>query len=129
MDYNTKIKDLVFRLLKEKYPTQFSKFYAEFGSLEITWVRDHIVYDHIPFTDDQTDDYREVPAAIGIRFKGESIYHFVELNRREYLKLQFILEESYSEWIKVREANIEEALTNLVSPTNFDEAQDHVIND
>ena len=47
MDYNTKIKDLVFRLLKEKYPTQFSKFYAEFGSLEITWVRDHIVYDHI----------------------------------------------------------------------------------
>ena len=39
MDY-TKIKELIFKLLKEKYPSSFESFKANFGNVTISWSKD-----------------------------------------------------------------------------------------
>ena len=39
MDY-TKIKELIFKLLKEKYPSSFESFRANFGNVTISWSKD-----------------------------------------------------------------------------------------
>lgn len=53
----------------------------------------------------------------------------IPLTKKEFLELQLILDEKYPAWLQWRADDIEKTLLNLVSPSNFDQAQEQVLND
>lgn len=130
MDY-TKIKELIFKLLKEKYPSSFESFRATFGNITITWSKDS------PYTVNQkpfdSDDPEHGPA-IMIHIPEESSSAFgdwtclqIPLTNKEFLELQLILEEVYPNWVQLRNDDLENTLRNLVSPSDFDQAQEQIL--
>ena len=130
MDY-TKIKELIFKLLKEKYPSSFESFRATFGNITITWSKDAIyTVNQKPF---DSDDPEHGPA-IMIHIPEESSNSFgdwtclqIPLTNKEFLELQLILEEVYPNWVKLRNDDLENTLRNLVSPSDFDQAQEQIL--
>ena len=126
VDY-TKIKELIFRLFREKYPNNFNHYYAEYGKIKICWSTSVRYTENLqPFS--ERDNLDEGPA-ISIYFPGFVDYVAIPLTNKEFLELQLILEEVYPNWVQWRADDIEKTLTNLVSPTNFDQAQEQVLND
>lgn len=130
MDY-TKIKELIFKLLKEKYPSSFESFRATFGNITITWSKDATyTVNQKPF---DSDDPEHGPA-IMIHIPEESISAFgdwtclqIPLTNKEFLELQLILEEVYPNWVQLRNDDLENTLRNLVSPSDFDQAQEQIL--
>lgn len=125
VDY-TKIKELIFKLLKENYPNSFTPYTAKYGEITISWSSaDFANNERRPFI---TSDRKAGPV---IRFYIERIQDVISipLSTREFLELQLILEEVYPKWVQWRADDVEKALQNLVSPTNFDQAQDQILND
>ena len=97
MDY-TKIKELIFKLLKEKYPSSFESFSATFGNVTISWSKDaDYTINRKPF---DSDDLEHGPA-IMICIPEKSCSAFgawplhIPLTNKEFLELQLILEEVY----------------------------------
>lgn len=130
MDY-TKIKELIFKLLKEKYPSSFESFRATFGNIAISWSKDADYYKQKPF---DSDDPEHGPAImIHIPEKQRSVfggcpYLQIPLTNKEFLELQLILEEVYPNWVQLRNDDLENTLRNLVSPSDFDQAQEQILN-
>ena len=130
MDY-TKIKELIFKLLKEKYPNSFESFRATFGNITITWSKDAIyTVNQKPF---DSDDPEHGPAImIHIPEKPSSSFGDwtclqIPLTNKEFLELQLILEEVYPNWVQLRNDDLENTLRNLVSPSDFDQAQEQIL--
>lgn len=130
MDY-TKIKELIFKLLKEKYPNNFESFRATFGNIAISWSKDaDYTVNQKPF---DSDDLKHGPAImIYIPEKQRSVfggcpYLQIPLTNKEFLELQLILEEVYPNWVKLRNDDLENTLRNLVSPSDFDQAQEQIL--
>lgn len=130
MDY-TKIKELIFKLLKEKYPSSFESFRATFGNITITWSKDaDYTVSQKPF---DSDDPKRGPA-IMIHIPEEPSSSFgnwtclqIPLTNKEFLELQLILEEVYPNWVQLRNDDLENTLRNLVSPSDFDQAQEQIL--
>lgn len=130
MDY-TKIKELIFKLLKEKYPSSFESFRATFGNVMILWSKDATyTVNQKPF---DSDDPEHGPA-IMIHIPEESSSAFsdwtrlqIPLTNKEFLELQLILEEVYPNWVQLRNDDLENTLRNLVSPSDFDQAQEQIL--
>lgn len=130
MDY-TKIKELIFKLLKEKYPSSFESFRANFGNVTISWSKDATyTVNQKPF---DLDDSEHGPA-IMIHIPEESrsafgswAYLQIPLTNKEFLELQLILEEVYPNWVQLRNDDLENTLRNLVSPSDFDQAQEQIL--
>lgn len=130
MDY-TKIKELIFKLLKEKYPSSFESFRATFGNITITWSKDAIyTVNQKPF---DSDDPEHGPAImIHIPEKSSSAFGDwtclqIPLTNKEFLELQLILEEVYPNWVQLKNDDLENILRNLVSPSDFDQAQEQIL--
>lgn len=131
MDY-TKIKELIFKLLKEKYPSSFESFRATFGNITIAWSKNTTyTVNQKPF---DSDDPEHGPA-IMIHIPEESSSAFsdwtrlqIPLTNKEFLELQLILEEVYPNWVQLRNDDLENILRNLVSPSDFDQAQEQILN-
>lgn len=130
MDY-TKIKELIFKLLKEKYPSSFESFRATFGNVTISWSKDATyTVNQKPF---DSDDPEHGPAImIYIPEKQRSVfggcpYLQIPLTNKEFLELQLILEEVYPNWVQLRNDDLENTLRNLVSPSDFDQAQEQIL--
>ena len=130
MDY-TKIKELIFKLLKEKYPSSFESFRATFGNVMILWSKDATyTVNQKPF---DSDDPEHGPAImIHIPEKSSSAFSDwtrlqIPLTNKEFLELQLILEEVYPNWVKLRNDDLENTLRNLVSPSDFDQAQEQIL--
>ncbi len=125
VDY-TKIKELIFRLFREKYPNNFNHYYAEYGKIKICWNADTSYTGNLkPFFGSENLDHGPV---ISIYFPGFVDYVAIPLTNKEFLELQLIFEEVYPNWVQRRADDIEASLTNLVSPSNFDQAQEQVLN-
>lgn len=130
MDY-TKIKELIFKLLKEKYPSSFESFRANFGNVTISWSKDATyTVNQKPF---DSDDPEHGPA-IMIHISEGSRSAFgdwtrlqIPLTNKEFLELQLILEEVYPNWVQLRNDDLENTLRNLVSPSDFDQAQEQIL--
>lgn len=125
VDY-TKIKELIFKLLKEKYPSSFESCRANYGEVKIFWNK------HRPiFTSDEPfdDSSYEYGPTVGIYLPGFTECLIIPLTNKEFLELQLILEEVYPNWVQWRADDIEKTLTNLISPTNFDRVQAAILND
>ena len=130
MDY-TKIKELIFKLLKEKYTSSFESFRATFGNVTISWSKDATyTVNQKPF---DSDDPEHGPA-IMIHIPEESSSAFsdwtrlqIPLTNKEFLELQLILEEVYPNWVQLRNDDLENTLRNLVSPSDFDQAQEQIL--
>lgn len=129
MDY-TKIKELIFKLLKEKYPSSFESFRATFGNVTISWSKDaDYTVNQKPF---DSDDLEHGPAImICIPEKSRSAFGayplHIPLTNKEFLELQLILEEVYPNWVQLRNDDLENTLRNLVSPSDFDQAQEQIL--
>lgn len=130
MDY-TKIKELIFKLLKEKHPSSFESFRATFGNIAISWSKDdNYTLNRKPF---DSDDPEHGPAiTICIPEKSDSAfggwtYLQIPLTNKEFLELQLILEEVYPNWVQLRNDDLENTLRNLVSPSDFDQAQEQIL--
>lgn len=130
MDY-TKIKELIFKLLKERHPSSFESFRATFGNVTISWSKDSPYnIKEKPF---DLDDPEHGPA-IMIHIPEEPrsafggwTYLQIPLTNKEFLELQLILEEVYPNWVQLRNDDLENTLRNLVSPFNFDQAQEQIL--
>lgn len=129
MDY-TKIKELIFKLLKEKHPSSFESFSATFGNVTISWSKDiDYTVNQKPF---DSDDPEHGPAImICIPEKSCGVFGawplHIPLTNKEFLELQLILEEVYPNWVQLRNDNLENTLRNLVSPSDFDQAQEQIL--
>lgn len=130
MDY-TKIKELIFKLLKEKYPSSFESFRATFENITISWSKDaDYTVNQKPF---DSDDPEHGPAImIHISEKPCSFFNDctrlqIPLTNKEFLELQLILEEVYPNWVQLRNDDLENTLRNLVSPSDFDQAQEQIL--
>ena len=124
-------KELIFKLLKEKYPSSFESFRANFGNVTISWSKDAIyTVNQKPF---DSDDPEHGPAImIHIPEKSSSAFGDwtclqIPLTNKEFLELQLILEEVYPNWVKLRNDDLENTLRNLVSPSDFDQAQEQIL--
>ena len=130
MDY-TKIKELIFKLLKEKYPSSFESFRATFGNIAISWSKDATyTVNQKPF--DSNDPEHGPAIMICIPEKQLSVfggypYLQIPLTNKEFLELQLILEEVYPNWVQLRNDDLENTLRNLVSPSDFDQAQEQIL--
>ena len=51
----------------------------------------------------------------------------IPLTNKEFLELQLILEEVYPNWVQLRNDDLENTLRNLVSPSDFDQAQEQIL--
>lgn len=123
MDY-TKIKELIFKLLKERYPESFTHYEAKYGDIMIAWSSaNYTNTDTQPFTFPKS---LCVPV-ISFYKKGFCDTLNIKLTNKEFLELQLILEEVYPHWVLLRNDDIERTLSNLVSPSNFDQAQEHIL--
>ena len=58
---------------------------------------------------------------------GAWIYLQIPLTNKEFLELQLILEEVYPNWVQLRNDDLENTLRNLVSPSDFDQAQEQIL--
>lgn len=130
MDY-TKIKELIFKLLKEKYPSSFESFRATFGNITISWSKDaDYTVNQKPFDSDAPEHGPAI--MIYIPEKPSSVfggcpYLQIPLTNKEFLELQLILEEVYPNWVQLRNDDLENTLRNLVSPSDFDQAQEQIL--
>lgn len=88
MDY-TKIKELIFKLLKEKYPSSFESFRATFGNITISWSKDATyTVNQKPF---DSDDPEHGPAImIYIPEKQRSVLVVVRICRYHLLTRNFL---------------------------------------
>lgn len=130
MDY-TKIKELIFKLLKEKYPSSFESFRATFGNITITWSKDATyTVNQKPFDSDNPEHgpaiMIHIPEESGSAF-GDWTCLQIPLTNKEFLELQLILEEVYPNWVQLRNDDLENTLRNLVSPSDFDQAQEQIL--
>lgn len=130
MDY-TKIKELIFKLLKEKYPNSFESFRATFGNIAISWSKDaDYTANQKPFDSDDPEHgpaiMIHIPEELRNAF-GCWTYLQIPLTNKEFLELQLILEEVYPNWVKLRNDDLENTLRNLVSPSDFDQAQEQIL--
>ena len=122
----TKIKELIFKLLKEVYPEAFVYNEAKYGDIRIAWSSaGYSNIDSIPFN---LYESKCVPL-VSFWEKGMITSINIPLTKKEFLELQLILEEKYPAWLQWRVDDIEKTLTNLVTPTNFELAQERVLND
>lgn len=127
MDY-TKIKELIFKLLKEKYPSNFETYRADFGNVSIMWHRDSTyTIDDKPFKPKGTEHGPVIMIHTLDKVYGSYGYLQIPLTNKEFLELQLILDEVYPHWVLLRNDDIERTLSNLVSPSNFDQAQEHIL--
>lgn len=129
MDY-TKIKELIFKLLKEKYPSSFESFRATFGNVTISWSKDTSY--NVNQKPLGSDDLEHGPAIIihipeESRSAGSWMYLQIPLTNKEFLELQLILEEVYPNWVQLRNDDLENTLRNLVSPSDFEQAQEQIL--
>lgn len=125
VDY-TKIKELIFKLLKEKYPKCFDRHHVDYGDIRFNFGKEICASsDESPFVEVKTP----MTPYIGIYMSDWYDYMYISLTETEFLKLQLILREVYPNWTQWRADDIEKTLQNLVSPTNFDQAQDAILND
>ena len=130
MDY-TKIKELIFKLLKEKYPSSFESFRATFGNITISWSKDDTyTVNQKPFDSDDPGHgpviMIHIPEKPSGAFGGWA-YLQIPLTNKEFLELQLILEEVYPNWVQLRNDDLENTLRNLVSPSDFDQAQEQIL--
>lgn len=130
MDY-TKIKELIFKLLKEKYPTNFEPLQANFGNVTIAWCKD-ATYNETdrPFYL-KSEEHGPVIMIHALNKSQEAFgswaYLQIPLTNKEFLELQLILEEVYPHWVQLRNDDLEKNLRNLVSPSDFDQAQEQIL--
>jgi len=125
VDY-TKIKELIFKLLKEKYPESFTHYEAKYGDIAICWSSANYANTHyMPFVSNKS----LCTPIISFYKKGFRDTLNIPLTNKEFLELQLILEEVYPAWCQWRVDDVEKSLTNLVSPSDFDQAQEQVLND
>ena len=130
MDY-TKIKELIFKLLKEKYPSSFESFRATFGNITISWYKNSLYnVNGKPFDLDNPEHgpaiMIHIPEKPSSAFGGWT-YFQIPLTNKEFLELQLILEEVYPNWVQLRNDDLENTLRNLVSPSDFDQAQEQIL--
>ena len=130
MDY-TKIKELIFKLLKEKYPSSFESFRATFGNVTISWSKDATyTVNQKPFDSDDPGHGPAIMIYIPEKQRsafGSRAYLQIPLTNKEFLELQLILEEVYPNWVQLRNDDLENTLRNLVSPSDFDQAQEQIL--
>lgn len=130
MDY-TKIKELIFKLLKEKYPSSFEPFSATFGNITISWSKDaDYTVNQKPFDSDNLEHGPAIMIHIPEKpcdFFSGCTYLQIPLTNKEFLELQLILEEVYPNWVQLRNDDLENTLRNLVSPSDFDQAQEQIL--
>lgn len=125
VDY-TKIKELIFKLLKERYPKSFNRYNIDYGDIRLNLGKEGCASgDEIPFTESNTP----ITPYIGVYMHDWYDYVYISLTETEFLKLQLLLRDVYPNWVQWRADDIEKSLTNLVSPSNFDQAQEQVLND
>lgn len=125
VDY-TKIKELIFKLLKERYPKSFNRYHIDYGDIHLNLGKEGCAnWDEIPFTEGKTP----TTPYIGVYMHDWCDCMYISLTETEFLKLQLLLRDVYPNWVQWRADDVEKSLTNLVSPSNFDQAQEQVLND
>lgn len=124
MDY-TEIKKLIFQLLKEAIPNDFSSDYAKFGEIHIFWIEKTFQsIDEEPF-------YKKRECSdtcIGIMYKALGDYITIKLTDREILDLKLILTDVYPIWVEERNKHIIQTLSAAL-PKSFSSVQEQIIND
>lgn len=90
MDY-TKIKELIFKLIRQKCPDDFTPHWAIFENICIRF-ENSLIYDDIEPCDIADNTYEHF---ISVQIKGEKGSIKVPLSKKEYIKIKFILSEVY----------------------------------
>lgn len=123
---NQKIKELVFKLLRNVIPDNFESYIAIYRDLKIAWHKENWSNENTkPF------DYNitKFGPTISISLPGFVDYVNIELNTKEFLELQLILEEVYPKWVQNRAEKIKSALTAMEESSDFGTAQEQIIDD